>query len=57
MLSYAKQNNAAQNLKKVFVREMRKIGTFSAVYLDSHVFFPKKNYKVNIQSIMKRIIR
>ena len=46
-LSYAKQNDAAQNLKKVFVREMRKIGTFSALYLDSHVFFLKKNYKKN----------
>ena len=42
---------------KVFVREIRKIGTFSALYLDSHVFFPKKNYKVNIQSIIKGIIR
>ena len=46
-----------QNLKKVFVREIRKIGTFSALYLDSHVFFQKNNKKVNIQSIMKRIIR
>ena len=56
-LSYAKQNDSAQNLKKVFVREIRKIGTFSALYLDSHVFFQNKNYKANIPSIMKRIIR
>ena len=41
-LSYAEQYDAAQNLKKVFVREIRKIGTFSALYLDSHVFFQKK---------------
>ena len=29
-------------VKKVFVCEIIKIGTFSALYLDSHVFFSKK---------------
>ena len=43
--------------KKLFVLEIRKIGTFNALYLDSHVFFSKKKYKVDIQSIIKRIIR